>query len=281
MLEAVDAHSTSVANRHYILKGPADDAALAKQLVHAMLGCTVPWPVPGMLEHQEGDVVAWAPAGQDDNEATNMVDEESDDELEWFDLSELFGIPKPLLPLEDSQPQSGPRSAAAIPLQDAAFEGEGSRGSGESGTFAKRRRCRQSESERDATDGGAPPLTAPPSLPRPDFDQLPPLLLGIEGASPETTARLNARAEEASAIIRLPQRDGHKTRYYLTPKEEEWMENVVDQAREAGMSDRPNRSFFERLYQWGVREERLNANSSPEGLRSAFGRIAKRRNHPS
>ena len=42
----IDAHSVHVQGTNYVLRDPADDVALAKMLVDAVLGDTVPWPTP-------------------------------------------------------------------------------------------------------------------------------------------------------------------------------------------------------------------------------------------
>jgi hypothetical protein len=43
-LKSIDAHSVKAARQHYVLQTPADDANLAKALVHSMIGKPVPWP---------------------------------------------------------------------------------------------------------------------------------------------------------------------------------------------------------------------------------------------
>ena len=50
LMKVIDAHSVSVARKHYVLRDPAKDANLAKQLVKVALKETVPWPSAGELE---------------------------------------------------------------------------------------------------------------------------------------------------------------------------------------------------------------------------------------
>ena len=110
LMQAIDAHSAFVARRHYVLKTPEDDAAIAKSLVIAMLGDTVPWPAAAELEGPSYQLVAAAadaaaaataaggdPGGEDDD------DDDAESDLEWFEGAQMFGIPKPSPAIHDGQ----------------------------------------------------------------------------------------------------------------------------------------------------------------------------------
>jgi hypothetical protein len=113
---AIDAHFANVAKRHCILRGPEDDALLAKHLVHAMLGATVPWPSAQAIEEGAEAVVAimksfseldcelrGGAAGVDAGEAVGDEDEVDDEELEWFENADCFGIGKHMEALVDAE----------------------------------------------------------------------------------------------------------------------------------------------------------------------------------
>ena len=57
LMSRIDAHSQSVAAKHYVLQNPEHDANLAKILVEEVLGTTVPWPKDGApaLAEVEGE----------------------------------------------------------------------------------------------------------------------------------------------------------------------------------------------------------------------------------
>lgn len=106
LMRSVDGHSPNVARRHYVLQTPADDARLAKALVHAMIGKPVPWPSdselkklrnksPELPQILEGNALA---LGEGDDSDEEDVDEQ---DMGWWEFAERFGIPKPLLAIED------------------------------------------------------------------------------------------------------------------------------------------------------------------------------------
>ena len=53
LMQRVDAHSTAVGLKHYVMRDHTADAKLAEVLVMAVLGPTVPWPA-----HMELDPVS-------------------------------------------------------------------------------------------------------------------------------------------------------------------------------------------------------------------------------
>ena len=50
LMQVIDAHSVSVARKHYVLRDPVTDAKLAQKVVAVAFGDTVPWPSTGKLE---------------------------------------------------------------------------------------------------------------------------------------------------------------------------------------------------------------------------------------
>jgi hypothetical protein len=113
LMQTVDAHSKRVARQHYVLQTPADDASLAKALVHAMIGEPVPWPAVAEL----GDTVARLGSmlkdaeGELDLTVDGQTDEE-DEDLEWWDGADAFGVQrKSLLAIADGTCHDDARSA--------------------------------------------------------------------------------------------------------------------------------------------------------------------------
>jgi hypothetical protein len=118
-MATLDAHSIKTIDRHYALREPADDVALAKMLVGAVLGDTVPWPTDDGFELEddlntaieEFDAAARAdPGGFEMVQASGDVDEE----LECWLHGRRFGVAEPLLAICDDgwQPSSSHCQAA-------------------------------------------------------------------------------------------------------------------------------------------------------------------------
>ena len=100
-LARFDAHSGVTAARSYILLEPEDDANLAKMLVESVLGKCVPWPEPHDVPGEGFRPKGFDPT-QTTTETTDVTYEASDEEeLEWFQGAELFGIPEPLMTIKD------------------------------------------------------------------------------------------------------------------------------------------------------------------------------------
>ena len=120
VFKAIDAHSVAVAKKHYVLRGPSDDAKLAEILVLAMLGATVPWPTQKAMEEGADEVIALMDRDAeptekpfrigDGGDAMRGGDDDSED-LEWFDNAHCFGIPKPMVPLLDYSSCAGDHAA--------------------------------------------------------------------------------------------------------------------------------------------------------------------------
>ena len=126
LVEVIDAHSTAVARKHYVLRDPAADAKLAKRLVAVTLGDTVPWPQEGEIDtyitgpqleltlpHCNNDMhVDSAELYTGDQHVAAEMEDEDDDELDWWGFASTFGVQKPLLAIE------GSHEPAPMPLHD-------------------------------------------------------------------------------------------------------------------------------------------------------------------
>ena len=102
MFEVIDAHRPHTARKHYVLQTPADDAALAKALVHAMIKEPVPWPTHLELENEGAknmalkhiEVASEMQMPVADQEGDNCSEESDSDDLglEYCEGFEGFGI---------------------------------------------------------------------------------------------------------------------------------------------------------------------------------------------
>jgi hypothetical protein len=105
MMTQLDAHGRSVQDKHYLIRDPEDDLALAKLLVNSVLGETVPWPEDDTsLEKDLEDLLAEIEVGAEDDGASH-ADEEDDEPLEHWAFAASFGIRAPgelnVVPLAD------------------------------------------------------------------------------------------------------------------------------------------------------------------------------------
>ena len=103
LMVVLDAHSKKVQGVHYILRDPADDVVLAKQLVKAVLGKTVVWPSDQQVEEYVKSGQAQEERTGYEGEADSEADSE-DEELPYFKGAEMFGVSVEVLtPLLDLQ----------------------------------------------------------------------------------------------------------------------------------------------------------------------------------
>lgn len=112
LFTVIDAHSARVTDKHYILKSPEDDAALAKEMVQVIWqGPTTAWP--------RGKGTALTRATYDalldkaDDAPADVPAEDDDEDMEQLDGFTLWIREKPLLALADVDPADVP-----MPLPD-------------------------------------------------------------------------------------------------------------------------------------------------------------------
>ena len=268
ILRVVDGHSASVANKHYILHGPADDAKLAKHLVHALIGQTVPWPTSLALEDRTDDAVIQLVARMDgEDDASSAQDtsqkEDADDhegDLEWFANAHLFGIDNPNLAVLDEEVSTpSAQQPQRTPSADSSTQGGRTIGS-EGGSLSSKRK-------------------AETLLHHPQIAKLPRLFLGLATKRTELSAAevdFDNDARKVCKNIALPmkQRGQYKARYFMEPEEKLWVSRIHECYRQV-TSRNGSTAFFNRLYQWGVHTEALNPKCSPAGMQS----LAKRGGH--
>ena len=116
VFRVADAHSGRVARQHYVLRDPADDATLARELVMAMLTETVKWPE--LLECADADpaiLQAMQAVTEMHAESTDAADD--DEPLEWVDCThfklEWLGVCNQVSALTDAPGVSSSGGAAA------------------------------------------------------------------------------------------------------------------------------------------------------------------------
>ena len=116
LFTAIDGHSARVADKHYILKDPEDDAALAKEMVKVLWqGRTTPWP-SAKAQALTGEAYSAILDAATRDEDVPLEEEEEEEELEQIDGFRLWmGSMPDLIPLAGS-------GEAAIPIMDAAKE---------------------------------------------------------------------------------------------------------------------------------------------------------------
>lgn len=111
LFRTVDGHSAAVAQKHYNLKTPADDAQLAKALVYAMLGSPVAWPAEQEIADPSSRLALDA-ALLDNTDFDDKGDapdaEDADEELDYFEGAQIFGINPPLVALVDEDLRDSP-----------------------------------------------------------------------------------------------------------------------------------------------------------------------------
>ena len=108
LMVVLDAHSRKIQESHYILKDYSDDIKLAKELVKAILGKTVRWPNDNTDLIGQQDIVSRIERAPDTAADDLHVDGDDDEELEYFDGAEKFGVqqvsiedlPMPLMDIE-------------------------------------------------------------------------------------------------------------------------------------------------------------------------------------
>lgn len=131
LMTAIDKNSKTVQDKHYILKEPEEDVALAKALCEVMYqGKTVAWPndrdlelalaednkigklLRYILEKNVDGVRGLLGDAEDDNDADAEDDGGDTEDMGWIDGGHFFGLKEGTLPLPDLPTET------AIPIQD-------------------------------------------------------------------------------------------------------------------------------------------------------------------
>ena len=104
LMTRIDAHSPSIAAKHYVLQNPDHDAKLAEILVEELLGTTVPWPAVEHLPwHKLKEKIKVLPSTASATEDPDVPDEPSEEEeLPYFDFADRWGLRDPLVPIPDA-----------------------------------------------------------------------------------------------------------------------------------------------------------------------------------
>ena len=276
MVKTIDPHSKGVAQRHYILQSPEDDARMAMHLVKAMIGEPVQWPPSGSLEDTDrllGALVQHIPEHTDQPDAINAEDDDDDNEqdLDWFENAGQFGINKPMDVLAD-QPDNG--HGVLLDKNADLFsnvDDNDARG-------AKKKEKKHMNKKRDKSFGGdaddvkecgSPDAKKRHKAALPMF-----VIFGSENSGEQwgSDAALEKRAAEACRVVAgQPQ---YKTRYYMSPPEKQWLREAIAEFTRVTGSNKADTAFCTRLYKWGVFEQHLDRMCSPGGLRSFMYRVA-------
>ena len=124
VFKRIDAHSHGVQRSTYILRGPVDDAMLAKQIVELAIGEPVPWPAEDIQDDANIDELI-EKIMDDDGAAEQSADGDAEQQIEddadmpWFPHAEFFGIPDPLAAITDCGENAQPLLDEHAPSSDA------------------------------------------------------------------------------------------------------------------------------------------------------------------
>ena len=104
LMTRIDAHSPSIAAKHYVLQNPDHDANLAKILVEEVLGTTVAWPEVDHMPWQKlKEKIKVLPSTASATEDPDVPDDPSEEEeLPWFEFADRWGLRDPLVPIPDA-----------------------------------------------------------------------------------------------------------------------------------------------------------------------------------
>ena len=267
MLRIVDGHSASIAKKHYILRGPADDAKLAEHLVHALLGDTVPWPTALALQDRSDDVLVQLKTRLDsDVDLSQQLGDgqhgdDTEEELLWFMHADRFGLANPNRAIMDGEPSQHCITEAPHDSDAPVSSPRPSTRTSAGKAFPTKRKAETTQHHHHQ-----------------EIAKLPRLFLGFTTRSSELSAAElvlddDARRECAHIALHCGHAGQYKTRYYMEPEEKQWVSSIHDSYKRA-----TNRvgsiAFFNRLYQWGVHTNALKPQCSPAGMQS----FAKRGN---
>lgn len=111
----MDAHSVSIQDKHYIIRSPKDDVALADQLIQHVLTQPVPWPswgeVQSFVDAKGGNVHGYIP----DTDVEDTQELHGEAEMEFWEFGEMFGVAMPKL-IQDAIQGVGAQGGAMMPL---------------------------------------------------------------------------------------------------------------------------------------------------------------------
>jgi hypothetical protein len=243
LMQQVDAHSKKVARQHYQLTTPADDALLAKALVHAMLGEPVPWPAAAELDDKADQVDRRLKDAEGQLDLTmedglTDEDDEDDDELDYWDGAEAFGLEKkPLLAIKDGTCKPAGHCPSALPAAAASSTGS------------------------SAAAAAAAALAAPPPAKMPRGSKT------KEGAGGPSSSSSSAAASVTPAVCEPPVK---KSRH-MAPAEKAWLEGYHQlhcAAQGVPATTVPEKKWFAMARESGIESGHLNQYVTTEVLRS-------------
>ena len=124
VMTVLDGHGRDVIDRHYALRDPEDDVALAKILVNVVLGTTAVWPEGPVTSdgHEIADMWSGFQSEIEDETAEKLSEEDDEDiDLEWFPFAGLFGVTKPLHAVCNLEYDSIAAELGPVPIADVSF----------------------------------------------------------------------------------------------------------------------------------------------------------------
>lgn len=245
-MAALDAHSARTIDRHYALREPADDAALAKLLAKEVLGDTVPWPTDDEIEDDIKNAIDEDPDLDGELALVAIDDQEpDDDDLEHWSFGDFFGIAaaSSLVPICDaSEPQAHSISSSSATPQRTPRQNAG--GTEEaSSTHAK-----------DKTDKSTP-KDKKRKKDKKDAKR------DLTAAKKRSSSQ---RVDAANELASLERALGRRSR--LDPDTKAWLEKEHDGVKPLG--EVAATKWFEEARQKGLDLGRIGLRTTAEGTRS-------------
>lgn len=174
MMVVIDAHSMQMIDKHYLLKDPEDDVALARALVECIYGESVKWPTDDDIAKKRETNPAWYnmamciangtvgafPKEDDQDQVVEYEEEDCDDEqeMEDWDFGYIFGIRPPGY-LETIPLTAGDIEEQSVPIEDAVNKNKGKRNNGKK-EDAKEKSKNEKKSNKEQRTPAGPSIAA-------------------------------------------------------------------------------------------------------------------------
>ena len=247
----LDAHGRTTIDKHYLIKTPEDDLAIAKVLVNSILGTTVSWPYDDDGDEVVDEIMT---SEHTDTDACDDDDEDDDDEpLEYWPFGGLFGV-LPLGHLHVLHDKCDDASTQMVPYDDktAKRRKRRQRSKSDAAKSPKRRKARKANrTQAAASPADGETLSPTGTVERADVSAEPP-----RGTTRGATRKATAHADVASTGRPLSYTDDQAS-YYAK------YEHVRVPGRRHKVADTAHVAIHAALLQW-QRENGAPRNEKPK-----------------
>lgn len=265
-MRRIDGHSTKTIDKHYALREPEDDVALAKVLVDAVLHGDVQWPSDHECKlncESIENIDTFAYENQSiDNCGVLVLDDASDDEpLEYWKYGDAFGIAPPMLALcdadevgEASQPDS-PEKPSAASASSSSSRPVTTDDAKQLEMSAKKKKLDKKEKKADKKDRHSKKEKRALKKEKKDSKEL---VADVGGSTFKRPAA--ATAGDLASVAITPKRSR------LDPDTKSWIAQEHDAVMKTG--EVASRSWFEDACRRGLAQKTISPFTTAEGLRS-------------